>query len=540
MIERPADDAACELAPEGKRPGAAVIVVFGATGDLTRRKIVPALWDLHLDGGLPEDFAVLGFARRELSDAAFRDSLREACGEFARRKPAALAAEWASFESRVSYLRGEFDESAPYAVLRERWLEGTGRGALFYLACGPELFATVAKRLGEAGLGTAGLSPAQAAARPYRRLVVEKPFGADLSSAHELNAALRERFREADVFRIDHYLGKETVQNLLYLRFANAIFEPLWNRDHVERVEISVTETVGVGSRAGYYDKAGAARDMLQNHLMQLLCLVAMEPPANLDPESIRAEKVKVLKSIATPGPERLRARSVRGRYAAGQDSKGAPLAAYLDEERVAPDSRTETFAAVRLEIDNWRWSGVPFVLSTGKALSKRMSEVAVRFRRPPSALFAGACGERLPPNDLVLRVQPDEGLSVWFNAKRPGRATVAREELGFSWRSRSDYYPEAYERLLGDALAGDSTLFIRFDEAEEAWRIVDAFRAAWDSGPPEELVEYAAGSEGPSLAALAAPAAPPPRPAARNGRDVDGRGSKGFGAGGLPPEGRS
>jgi len=354
----------------------------------------------------------------------------------------------------------------------------------------------VARNLASSGLGSS--AGAADGARPFRRLVVEKPFGSDRASARSLNATLQECFAEEDIFRIDHYLGKETVQNLLYFRFANSIFEPLWSRNHIESVEIDVLETGGIGTRGGYYDKSGAARDMLQNHLVQLLCLVAMEPPANLSPESIRGEKVKVLRSIRDYPDAELLSRSVRGQYAAGRTSDGAALPAYVDEARVAPGSTTETYASLRLEVDNWRFAGVPFTLRTGKALDRQVSEIRVTFKRPPATLFAGYCGDLLLPNVLTLRIQPDEGMWLRFNAKEPAVARVSPMELRFSYRERNDaYFPEAYERLIADALAGDSTLFIRSDEADEAWRILDALEAAWGSvGLP---VLYPAGSSGPA-----------------------------------------
>jgi glucose-6-phosphate 1-dehydrogenase len=406
-------------------------------------------------------------------------------------------AEWAAFARRLSYHRGSFDDPAAYRSLAARVAAAASRpepvaNALFYLAVAPEEFAVVARNLAAAGLGSSA-----GPAAPFRRIVVEKPFGRDRASARELNAVLQGCFDERDIFRIDHYLGKETVRNLMYFRFANSIFEPLWNRNHIESVEIDVLETGGIGARGGYYDRAGAARDMLQNHLIQLLCLVAMESPASLGSESIRDEKVKVLRSIRDYSAAELLARSARGQYAAGEadgSANGSAARAYLDEDRVAPGSRTETYAALRLEVDNWRFAGVPFVLRTGKALDRQLSEIRVTFRRPPATLFQGYCGDRLSPNVLTLRIQPDEGAWLRFNAKVPGADRVSARELRFSYRERNDaYLPEAYERLITDALAGDSTLFIRSDETDEAWRIVDALEAAWASAGGPAL--YPAGS---------------------------------------------
>jgi glucose-6-phosphate 1-dehydrogenase len=485
----------CDLSMNDLEPEAATIAIFGATGDLARRKILPALYELERAERLPEGTRVVGFARRDLGDRGFADLARESCGAFSRNRPVEPGV-WSRLEARLSYLRGAFDDGEAYAELARLVGDPAGPGnALFYLATAPEEFSVVARRLAAAGLGYAPVE----GGRPFRRLVVEKPFGSDLASARSLNATLQACFAEEDIFRIDHYLGKETVQNLLYFRFANSIFEPLWNRNHVESVEIDVLESGGVGTRGGYYDHAGAARDMLQNHIVQLLCLVAMEPPASLGPEAVRGEKVKVLRSIRDYSAEELLARSTRGQYGAGAAADGSPLPAYLDEARVAPGSRTETFVSLRLEVDNWRFAGVPFTLRTGKALDRQVTEIRVAFKRPPATLFAGYCGDLLSPNALTIRIQPDEGMWLRFNAKEPGAARVVPKELRFSYRGRDEaYFPEAYERLIADALAGDSTLFIRADEAEEAWRIVDALESAWaGAGAP---TTYAAGSPGPTL----------------------------------------
>jgi glucose-6-phosphate 1-dehydrogenase len=486
----------CDLSGNALEPEAAAIVVFGATGDLARRKIFPALYNLERMGILPPETLVIGFARRELSQEDFLAQMREACALFSHSKPLDEAA-WDRLARRVSYQRGSFDDETAYRALALRLAEpGVPANALFYLAVAPEEFAAVARGLSSAGLGCDSVRRALGECGAIRRLVVEKPFGRDRASARALNATLQGCFAEEDIFRIDHYLGKETVQNLLYFRFANSIFEPLWNRNHIQSVEIDVLETGGIGSRGGYYDKAGAARDMLQNHLIQLLCLVAMEPPAGLDPESVRNEKVKVLKSIRDYSSAELLARSRRGQYSAGRAANGSSLPAYVDEERVAQGSVTETFVSLKLEVDNWRFAGVPFTLRTGKALDRQVSEIRVTFNRPPATLFSGYCGDLLSPNVLTLRIQPDEGMWLGFNAKQPGAARVVPKELRFSYRERNDaYFPEAYERLIADALAGDSTLFIRSDEAEEAWRIVDALESAWVTGPSPRL--YPAGSNG-------------------------------------------
>jgi len=489
----------CDLNGASLEPRAAAIVVFGGTGDLSRRKIVPALYKLQLSGILPEGVRIIGFARRDQGDAEFRSSLRDACEKHSGGARID-GDEWGRFERRITYIRGDLGDPAAYGELAQALAApGMPDDALFYLAVSPDSFETVARALAAAGLGSAGRG-SESRARPSgsRRLVVEKPFGRDRMSARGLNAALQECFDESDILRIDHYLGKETVQNLLYFRFANSIFEPLWNSGHIQSVEIEVLESEGIGTRGGYYDGAGAARDMLQNHLIQLLCLTAMEPPATLDPEAIRDEKVKVLRSIRDYPREELLRRSRRGQYSAGLLSSGDGCPAYRDEPKVSPDSTTETYVSLRLEVDNWRFAGVPFVLRTGKALDRQLSEIRVNFRRPPAALFSGWCGDALSPNALAIRVQPDEGMALRFNVKIPGAARVGPSELRFAYREgNEDYFPEAYERLLADALAGDSTLFIRSDEAEEAWRIVDALEAAWAGGPPPE--SYPAGGAGPA-----------------------------------------
>ena len=499
MASAPGATSYCDLGGAELSPEAASIVIFGATGDLARRKIVPALYNLRLSGLLPEGTRIVGFARREQGEGEFRASLREACERYSHTRPVDDDA-WDWLERRITYLRGDLDDGAAYERLASLLSAPLmPDNALFYLAVAPDQFEVVARNLGAAGLGGAmkggGVRPSPPG---FRRLVVEKPFGRDRSSARALNRALQERFDERDIFRIDHYLGKETVQNLLYFRFANSIFEPLWNSSHVQSIEIDVLETGGIGARGGYYDKAGAARDMLQNHLVQLLCLTAMEPPASLDAESVRDEKVKVLRSIRDYPREELLGRSRRGQYAAGVLADGSPCAAYRDEPKVAPGSSTETYVSLRLEVDDWRFAGVPFTLRTGKALDRQSSEIRVRFRRPPATLFSDYCGDALSPNALAIRIQPDEGMALRFNAKVPGAARLGSSEMRFAYREANDaYFPEAYERLLADALSGDSTLFIRADEAEESWRIIDALEAAWEGGPPPE--PYAAGSSGPA-----------------------------------------
>jgi glucose-6-phosphate 1-dehydrogenase len=492
------ESTSCDLSEQGLSPEPASIVIFGATGDLTHRKIVPALYNLERNGILPPETRIIGFARRSLSGPEFRDGLRESCSRFSHTQPLDEAA-WARLAERMSYIEGDLEDPMAYARLALH-LAGAGMppNALFYLAISPEQFGSVARYLDSAGLGTAGHDLGNSR---FRRLVVEKPFGRDRESARLLTKTLHECFAERDIFRIDHYLGKETVQNLLYFRFANSIFEPLWSRNHIESVEIDVLESGGIGTRGGYYDHAGASRDMIQNHLVQLLCLTAMEPPATLAPESIREEKVKVLKAIPDYQSSELISRSVRGQYTAGKGIDGKPILDYRSEPKVAPDSRTETFVGLNIEVENWRFAGVPFILRTGKALNRQESVIRVTFKRPPATLFAGFCGDLLAPNVLTIRIQPDEGMFLGFNTKVPGAARITANDLHFAYREATgDYFPEAYERLIADALSGDSTLFLRSDETDEAWRLVDSLEHAWSMDGLSPLASYEAGGSGPPI----------------------------------------
>ncbi len=534
----------CDLGETGLKPEAASIVVFGATGDLARRKLYPALYNLAGDGLLPAGTRLIGFARRDWNDDQFRSVFRESCLKYSRKLPTRAFSGEAVLDSlapSISFIQGDLAEPEAYERLAAfLGARGMPANVLFYLAVGPDLFSTIADMLFRAGLGTGGGgrqpsrnpneipdcidAPMNTVAETHetppgpgmgeRRLIVEKPFGRDRASSRRLSRHLQERFREKDIFRIDHYLGKETVQNLLYLRFANAIFEPLWNRNHIESIDIDVFETNGIGTRGGYYDTAGAARDMLQNHLVQLLCLIAMEPPSSLDPEAIRDEKVKVLKAIPDYSPEEFALRSIRAQYSAHGDQSTSdsgsqpdltrgtldpslPSAkAYREEDKVARDSMTETFVGLRIELDNWRFSGVPITLRTGKALDRVLSEITVRFKRPPATLFAAHCGDRLPTNRLTVRIQPDDGVWLSFNGKVPGAPRIRPGNLSFSGSTRAENVPEAYERLIADALAGDSTLFIRADESDEAWRIVDALEIAWANGDSIPLWKYPVGAK--------------------------------------------
>ena len=476
------------------------IVIFGASGDLTIRKLVPALFHLHLDKQMPDPFRIIGFARREKTDASFRNELKEGLVKYSRTK-SVTSEVWDKFSANISYCQGEFTDPAAYqkltAMLAAFPHEGLRRNLLLYLSTSPSQFAEVVEALHNAGLLHRERGKAH-----WQRVVVEKPFGHDLASAQQLNSELTHFLQEKQIYRIDHYLGKETVQNILLFRFSNSIFEHLWNRASVEQVQITVSEKLGVGTRAGYYEEAGAIRDMVQNHLLQVLALVAMEPPVSLEAESIRDEKVKLLKSIRPFLPGQVAGNVVRGQYTAGQID-GTPRPAYRSEPKVSPESNTETFVALRLMVDNWRWSGVPFYLRTGKNLPVSASEVRIQFRAPPHVLFAAQCGPKLDSNSITLRLQPNESIFLRFNGKVPGASMQIRPvRMHFSYDSEfGAYTPEAYERLLLEAVSGDATLFIRRDEVETAWGIIDPIRQAWTGVPLTEREFYAAGSWGPVAA---------------------------------------
>jgi len=490
---------ACRLDAERKAVEPCSIVIFGASGDLTARKLIPAFYHLYKEKQMPATFRIIGFARREKTDDSWRTELRTALDEFSRTKPVDEAV-WREFATNLSYCQGDLTDAAAYQTL-EKMLNSFGsaplrKNLLFYLATSPSQFGDVAEHLHKAGLlqrhGTEG----------WQRLVVEKPFGHDLESARALNNELTRFAHEQQVFRIDHYLGKETVQNILMFRFSNSIFERLWNRESVDHMQITVSERMGVGGRGGYYEEAGALRDMVQNHMLQVLALVAMEPPVSLEAESIRDEKVKLLKSIRPLKPEDVAKQVVRGQYFAGVVD-GKPQPGYRQETKVKPDSNVETYAALNLFVDNWRWSGLPFYLRTGKCLPLGASEVRIQFRATPHVLFAAACGGRLDPNALTLRLQPNEGISLRFNGKVPGTSLGMRPvRMHFSYDSEfGAYTPEAYERLLLEAIAGDATLFIRRDEVETAWQIVDSIRQSWNGKPLTNREFYAAGTWGPIAA---------------------------------------
>jgi len=489
----------CRLDHVRKAVESCTLVIFGASGDLTARKLIPALYHLAKDRQLPAEFRIIGFARREKSADSWRTELREALDSFSRSKPVDEAV-WSAFAQRVDYCQGDIGDATAYArlagIIRALPSEPLQKNLLFYLATSPSQFGVVAEHLHEAKLLQRN------AGQNWQRLVIEKPFGHDLASARDLNHELTRFAHEQQVFRIDHYLGKETVQNILTFRFANSIFERLWNRDVVDHIQITVSEGLGVGARGGYYEEAGALRDMVQNHLMQVLALVTMEPPVSLEAEPVRDEKVKLLSAVRRLQPEQVLGQVVRGQYREGFVA-GEALAAYRHEPKVNPDSNVETFVALKLFVDNWRWSGVPIYLRTGKALPVSASEVRVQFKPTPNVLFAAQCGPLLDASALTLRLQPDEGISLRFTGKVPGVGYGLRPvRMHFSYDSEfGAYTPEAYERLLLDAMAGDATLFIRRDEVEQAWEIVDSIRAGWHGRPLEKKEFYAAGNWGPHMA---------------------------------------
>jgi glucose-6-phosphate 1-dehydrogenase len=491
---------ACNIGETRKPVEPCTIVIFGASGDLTARKLVPALYHLAKDKQMPPTFRIIGFARREKTDDSWRAELRTALGQFSRTKPVDEKV-WSEFAKNLFYCIGDLTDAAAYQKLEQK-LTSFGsaplrKNILFYLATQPSQFAAVIQQLHDAKL-----LHRESNEHGWQRLVVEKPFGHDLASAHALNAELTRYAHESQVCRIDHYLGKETVQNILMFRFSNSIFERLWNRESVDHVQITVSEKLGVGERGGYYEEAGAIRDMVQNHMLQVLSLIAMEPPVSLEAEAVRDEKVKLLKSIRALTPADVAKQVVRGQYFAGAVG-GEPRPGYRQEPKVKPDSNVETFVAMKLLIDNWRWSGIPFFLRTGKNLPISASEVRIQFRPTPSVLFAAQCGQNLDANALTLRLQPNEGISLHFNGKVPGISVSVRPvRMHFSYDAEfGAYTPEAYERLLLDAVAGDATLFIRRDEVETAWQIVDSIRKGWQNKPLTNREFYAAGTWGPIAA---------------------------------------
>ncbi len=468
-----------------------LLVIFGGSGDLARRKLVPAMYNLYLSGLLPEGSAILGLGRKQMTHELFRATLREGVEQFSRQS--IIKEKWESFEPSIFYLSGEiekqqlYDDIALFArkLERERNLPGN---RLFYLAIPPDSFSQACRGLRQAGLVSS-----------HSRVIVEKPIGHDLASSKEINAVIAEVFQESQIYRIDHYLGKETVQNLLVFRFANSIFEPLWNHHHIDHIQITAAEEEGVGTRAAYYDGAGALRDMVQNHLLQLLCLVAMEPPWSLAPDVVRDARLEVLRSLRPIAEEGVQQYTVRGQYGPGV-MNGLDVPGYRSEASIPKDSTTETFVAIKAFIDNWRWAGVPFYLRTGKRMKKRTTEIAVQFKSVPEILFNANHDLSEDPNLLVLRIQPEEGFSLRMVSKRPGsKVQVVPVDMDFQYnQAYGGVSPEAYERLLLDVMIGDATLFMRRDAVEAAWSWVTDILKGWQKQGQKSLPTYPSGSWGP------------------------------------------
>ncbi len=474
------------------------LIIFGASGDLTYRKLIPAVFDLYKQNSLPQNFAVLGVARSSFNDDSFRDKMKDGIRQFATAKDI-TDDELDSFSQKLHYLSINTDEGTEYSKLKERLElldkeENTEGNYIFYLSTPPALYPLVPKFLAEQGLNNEQHGN-------FRRIIIEKPFGTDLKSAIDLNSSLRESYEEDQIYRIDHYLGKETVQNMLVTRFANGIYEPLWNRNYISHIEITAAESIGVENRGGYYDHSGALRDMVQNHLLQVVALVAMEPPMSID-SIIRNEKLKVFQALRPMSNDDLFKNVIRGQYTAA-NIKGKYAKGYREEKDVNVDSRTETYLAMKLFIDNWRWSGVPFYIRTGKRLPTRVSEVVIHFKPAPQRLFPESVDLSNEENQLVIRIQPDEGILLKTKMKVPGNGyQVKNVNMDFHYSQLQDtYLPEAYERLLLDCMVGDSTLYIRGDALEATWKFVQPLLDFWDKNPDAPLHGYPAGSWGPNCA---------------------------------------
>jgi glucose-6-phosphate 1-dehydrogenase len=474
-----------------------LLIIFGASGDLTRRKLIPGLYNLACAGCMNPRFEVLGVARTVMSSADFRSKLREAVSKSGDTRDFSESG-WQEFENRIQYFTGDINDPQFYVRLRDKLDEmeraGSSRNHLFYVSTPASVAGPILQ-----GLAEAKLNRREGA---WTRIILEKPFGRDLDSARKLNEVVRNAFDEKDVYRIDHYLGKETVQNILVFRFGNSLFEPIWNRNYIDHVEITAAETVGVEGRGSFYEETGALRDMVANHLLQLLALTAMEPPIAFDEESVREQKVQVLRSIRPMTEEEVAKRTVRGQYGPGEID-GQHVPGYRQEPGVAGKSVTETYAGVVFYVDNWRWAGVPFYIRTGKRLSRRVSEIRVHLKRTPQALFASTPHEHLGPNVVTLRIQPDDGINISFDVKRPGSQMRALTvDANFSYQSTfGSTGPPAYETLLLDSMRGDPTLFTRRDEVEAEWRIITPIEEAWMRLPAPALPNYAAGSDGPDEA---------------------------------------
>ena len=472
------------------------VVIFGASGDLAKRKLIPALYRLVQERLLPAEFAIIGLGRTSMSDDEFRDKMKSSVQEFSESKSVDEEV-WRSFAQGIRYLPSNINNPDDYAKLGELLGEvdaerGTQGNHLFYLSTAPEFYAEAVEQLDAAGLTKQD--------KGWVRVIIEKPFGTSLDSARELNQQILKHLDESQIYRIDHYLGKETVQNLLVFRFANGIYEPLWNRQYIDHVQITNAETVGVEGRGGYYEKSGVVRDMIQNHVFQVLSLVAMEPPSSLDAEDVRDEKIKAMHSARAFAPERVAAECVRGQYGPGSIG-GKPVPGYREEQGVAPDSATETYAMVTMWFDNWRWSGVPFYIRSGKRLAKRVTEIAIQFKSAPLQLFGQSAMEHVSPNQLVIRIQPDEGITMRVAAKVPGQVTRVRD-VNMDFRYGASFgvqLAEAYERLILDCILGDSTLYARRDMTERGWELVMPILNYWGERKSEaNFPNYEAGSWGP------------------------------------------
>ena len=471
-----------------------VMVIFGASGDLTKRKLIPALYNLAKDNLLSKEFALIGFARNELNTEQFRQMISNEISDFATTKVDPDLWHW--FERRIYYIQGDFDDPKAYQILVNQLTDidrdhGTRGNYFYYLATAPRFFSTIVNQLGASGLVNEDTG--------WRRVIIEKPFGRDYDSAVALNKEIRKVLDEKQIYRIDHYLGKETVQNILVFRFANGIFEPIWNRRYIDSIQITVSETVGVEQRGMYYETAGTLRDMVPNHIFQLISLTAMEPPVSFDANVVRDEQAKILKALSPMNDEEVLTRTVRGQYGEGIVD-GQKVPGYRAEAMVSPESRTETFVAMKLNIDNWRWADVPFYLRTGKRMPKRSTEISIQFKRAPFVLFRKTAVETLEPNRLVLHLQPDEGISLSFGAKIPGPVVqIGGVNMNFNYTDYFKATPQTgYERLLYDCMLGDATLFQRSDMVEAAWHVVAPILDVWEALPPRKFPNYAAGTWGP------------------------------------------